>query len=365
MTPSIRMLAPAVQIFSNGDNEYRVRRGVWNFEEAVLNIEDASDEIKKAVSIIFEHLGGGQEIDLQRLGELVTLEQEELAQVIDVLESLTADGYLRADGSTANIVHQILGDAHRLDDSLISADQRPLLLYSDSEAVVDYARDLVKGTPIEMDVLSLDEMNEIGSLDLTSRYDVYEDKSDQRRFSSRIEPYSCVVGCLERPRVSFLRNMNRMLISLSKSSVLSMVDGSFTFTMTLKPPETGCFECFETRLRARIEDRTVYSQYVDKVRAVSVAPRSAGNTTLLHGLASAAMQEGILLQKIGRSRLAGRVQSTYLPLLEIQMQDILRVPYCPACGFGSSRSSTAEMYASTSSMADEFKRRVQLLGHDE
>lgn len=365
MTPSIRMLAPAVQVFSNGNNEYRVRKGVWNFEEAVLNIEDSSEEIRKAVSAIFDRLRGGQEIDLRRLGELVTLEEGDLAQVIDVMEGLTAAGYLTAEVSTDRIVNQILGEAVGLDETSRSTDPRPLLFFSDSEAVVDYARDLVKGASIEMDVLTSDEMNEITSVDLTSRYDVYEERSHSRRFSSRVEPYSCVVGCLEQPRVSFLRNMNRILIPLSKPSVLSMVDGPFTFTMTLKPPETGCFECFETRLRARIEERAVYSQYVDKVRSISVAPRSAGNAPLLHGVASAAMQEGILLKKIGRSRLAGRVQSTYLPLLEIQMQDILRVSYCPACGFGASKSSTDEMYASTNAMADEFKRRVELVATDE
>ena len=52
----------------------------------------------------------------------------------------------------------------------------------------------------------------------------------------------------------FLRNLNRVLVQTSQVLSLSLLDGPFTTVFTIKPPETGCFECFEQRLLARMEE---------------------------------------------------------------------------------------------------------------
>ena len=45
-----------------------------------------------------------------------------------------------------------------------------------------------------------------------------------------------------------------------------------------------------------------------------------------------AVTEGYLHAAVGTSRLSGRVLGIHLPTLEIQTQDLLRMPSCPACG---------------------------------
>lgn len=225
--------------------------------------------------------------------------------------------------------------------------------------MIDYANRFAEDTGFDIDILKPEDMDEISNMDLTSRDEAYDVKLHERRFSEKFDSYACVVGCLERPRVSFLRNLNRILLPLSKPSVLSLIDGPFASVMAMKPPETGCFECYEARLMARMQDRTVYKEYVEKVRSISKVPRSAGSAALLHGVASTALLEGVLLQKTNRTRLAGRVQSTFIPLLEIQMQDLLRVPVCPACGFSAS-AVPEEMYASSNAILDTITSRMVL-----
>lgn len=352
-----RILGDSVQIFTNGDHEYRIRKGVWNFEEATLNMEGAKAEIKRAMSAIFNQLAREEELKLDQLKDVTELQATDLEEVLEVLNDLTFSGYLAEKNTKAsdNLLAQVLHGAD-IESLGFTPNTRPILFYSDSTAVIDYIEKLASDAEIPIEVLKIDEINEIANLDLTTRYEAYEVKTLEKKLCKRFDAYSIVVGCLERPRISFLRNLNRILVKLSKSSVLSMIDGPFSSIMTMSPPETGCFECYESRLMARMMERSVYKEYVDQSRDVSAS--SGSSVALLHGIASSAFMEGILLWKIGRSRLAGRIQSTYVPLLEIQMQDLLRVPYCPACGGASS--TDKEMYASTDSIVETFEQRVRL-----
>ena len=60
-----------------------------------------------------------------------------------------------------------------------------------------------------------------------------------------------------------------------------------------------------------------------------------------------------MYSNIGMLRLAGRALSVYLPLLEIQAQDILRVPYYPACGHISC-SQMDEIYRSSNPLVSDM-----------
>lgn len=53
---------------------------------------------------------------------------------------------------------------------------------------------------------------------------------------------------------------------------------------------------------------------------------------MLAWLTVLAVTEGYLHAAVGTSRLSGRVLGIHLPTLEIQAQDLLRMPSCPACG---------------------------------
>jgi thiazole/oxazole-forming peptide maturase SagC family component len=53
---------------------------------------------------------------------------------------------------------------------------------------------------------------------------------------------------------------------------------------------------------------------------------------LMSWLTVLAVTEGYLHASVGTSRLSGRVLGIHVPTLEIQAQDLLRMPSCPACG---------------------------------
>jgi thiazole/oxazole-forming peptide maturase SagC family component len=111
---------------------------------------------------------------------------------------------------------------------------------------------------------------------------------------------------------------------------------------------------------ARLQDTAVYQQF-----AQATARRPAANGSWaapqLHVLAALAVSEGYLYSSIGMTRLCGRILSVFLPLIEIQAQDLLRVPYCPACGHVS-KAQMEEMYTSTRRLVGDMLSRITVEG---
>ena len=140
--------------------------------------------------------------------------------------------------------------------------------------------------------------------------------------------------------------------------ILGMIDGPFMTVLSTLPMESGCFECFEHRMLARLEDTLVYHQFV---RGAGMGSRANGRwlAPQLHMLLAMALSEAFLYATVGMLRLAGRILNIYLPLLEIQVQDLLRNPYCPACGF-ISKSQMNEMYTSSTRLIADMMAKVEI-----
>jgi thiazole/oxazole-forming peptide maturase SagC family component len=160
-----------------------------------------------------------------------------------------------------------------------------------------------------------------------------------------------------------LRNLNRVLIKAEKPLILGLVDGPFASVLSVVPHQSGCFECYEQRLLARLEDTFAYHQYVRHTAnsdGAAGAKSAAAYAPGLHMLAGAVISEAFLYATLSVLRLAGRALSVYLPLLEVQVQDLLRVPYCPGCGFIAT-AQMKEMYTSSRRLVSEMVARVNVI----
>jgi thiazole/oxazole-forming peptide maturase SagC family component len=162
------------------------------------------------------------------------------------------------------------------------------------------------------------------------------------------------------PDLSLLRNLNRLLIRAEKPLILGLIDGPFIAALSTHATETGCFECFEQRMLARLEDTAVYQQFVQATAGIS-ATGGPWLAPQLHMLVSTVISEAYLYSTVGLMRLAGRIVNVYLPLLEIQVQDLLRVPYCPGCGY-ISRAHMNEMYTSTKRLVTDMMAKIKVEG---
>jgi thiazole/oxazole-forming peptide maturase SagC family component len=355
------MLREDVQIYFNGTDELRLRKGVWNFEEAILTFEGLSKDHKDALVEIFNCLQDGSGVDSERLPNEQNLTQLEREQVAQTLDALRAKDYV-CDGDDADATHflnQLLGGTTEfVTNSAVS--ERPVLFFADTQSVRDYAVMLAKEINMPLTVMTQDEFKVIEAMDLTTKFEAYETRKQLESVRESLEPFSCIVGCIERPHIIFLRNINRVLVQTSQALSLSLLDGPFTTVFTIKPPETGCFECFEQRLLARMEETPSYQQFVAQTRNLPRFEYKIRASPLMHSLAAQGLFEGLMVSKIGKAKLAGRVLNTYVPLTEIQVQPLLRVPFCPACGFVA-EARMEEMYTSSKKIIDRVLDRITLV----
>jgi thiazole/oxazole-forming peptide maturase SagC family component len=350
-----------VQIYYNGADELRLRKGVWNFEEAILSFEGLSKDHRETLVTMFSLLQDGEGVDSEHIPNEQNLTQAEREQIGQTLDALRAKDYVFEgdDADVRRFLSQLLGGAADYATNCTSSD-KPVLFFADTQSIKDYAVMLAREIDMPLTVMTQDEFKAIAAMDLTTKFEAYGTEKQLESLREILEPFSCIVGCIERPHIIFLRNLNRALVQTSQALSLSLLDGPFTTVFTIKPPETGCFECFEQRLLARMLEMPSYQQFVVQTRNLRRFEHKVRASPLMHSLAAQALFEGLMVSKIGKAKLAGRVLNTYVPLMEIQVQPLLRVPFCPACGFVA-EARMEEMYTSSKKIVDRVLDRITLV----
>jgi thiazole/oxazole-forming peptide maturase SagC family component len=347
-----------VRVFYSGE-EIRFRKGVWNFNEAILRLSQQEEKVVRFFSALYEGFLQSRTVDAEAIAGDLGIGPAELEDYCGVLENLKRQQYL--DHPQPNDAGRILSGL--LGGNLSGFEQyvgepRPVLFFADTDCARETARTLARQTSLPLDFLDDLTLAGLAQADLTTRTDAVGHVEAVARYEKLFLPYSCVLGCVAAPNLSMLRNLNRLLIRAQKPLVLGLIDGPFACLLSTLATQTGCFECFEQRLLARLEDMAVYHRFVEST-AAQKSPSAAGFAPLLHMLTSGVVSEGYLYSALGILRLAGRVVNTYMPLLEIQVQDLLRVPYCPACGFIAQAQMT-DMYTSSKRLVTDLLAKVEV-----
>src|SRR5262245_66184630 len=111
-----------------------------------------------------------------------------------------------------------------------------------------------------------------------------------------------------------------------------------------------------------MHDIPSYQHIVAQTRNLPRLDHKVRASPLMHSLAVQVLFEGLMVSRIGKAKLAGRALNTYVPLMEIQVQPLLRVPFCPACGFVA-RARMEEMYPSSRKIVDRLVDRIPRVDH--
>lgn len=360
--PPVYGLADGVRVFRSGE-EIRFRRGVWSHQEATLRLTGQARPVVNFLNAVYEALAEGNDADPAAIGGRQGASPEELLRYYGLLESLKEQQFLRdtRQKSAVRAVSALLGGSGGLggfEEQI--APPRVVMFFSDNEYARNSARALAAEIGLPLDVVEDEVLQGLATADLTSRTDAVEYMEAVAKYEKVFQPYSCVLGCVAAPNLTVLRNLNRLLIRAEKPLILGLIDGPFIAALSTHATETGCFECFEQRMLARLEDTAVYQQFVQATAGIN-STAGAWLAPQLHMLVSTVISEGYLYSTVGLMRLAGRIVNVYLPLLEIQVQDLLRVPYCPACGY-ISKAQMNEMYTSTKRLVTDMMSKIKVEG---
>ncbi len=347
-------------IFFNGENEIVFRKGVWNYEEAILNISQFDEELQENLLNLFRDLSKGETITDDELFTKYNI-SEQLETVLTLLDELGEQEYINNgyEDHQQRLIKSLIGGKSAMGGGQNGANTSGTLLISDTKPVVEQMMKMAEGISMDLKELDEAEIDKIRSADLTSRTDALENERAYKEITQILAPYGCVLICLQRPHIRLLRNLNRALLRLRIPFIVCMIDGPFLSIMTIKGYETGCFECYETRVQARLENMSAYRNYVEKTSGHLRKFDNTAMSPILASISSLGLYDALLISTIHRAKLAGRVLNIYLPLLEIQTQDLLRVPFCSACGH-IAKAQYDEMYTSSEKIVEKMIENVEI-----
>ncbi len=362
--PCAYILKEGVRVFLTSQ-EIRFRKGIWNFNEAVISLVDQEKPLIAFFNAVATQLINNQEVNIDIIAESQAIQQTTLNQYMEVLEGLKQQQFLYSanKNEATRIVSALLGGNLSGFEEFVSG-ARPVVFISDNDYAKNAALLMAKEINLPLDVLDEQFVRELSKVDLTTRTEAIEYRESLAKFEKVLSSYCCVVACISEPNLTMLRNLNRVLVKAEKPLILGMLDGPFSTVLSTLATQSGCFECYEQRMLARLEDTMVYHKYIrDRNQAGMTSSFGGLNgpwfSPPLHILTGSVISEAFLYSTLNMLRLAGRVISTYLPLLEIQAQDILRVPYCPACG-SISTAEMDEMYTSSKQIISDMLASVEL-----
>lgn len=357
-------LKEGVRVFRTG-GEVRFRKGVWSFNEAVLKLAGQSETVVRYFERLADQLIDAGKSDVGTLAEESGVAGSEQTFCLEILDGLVQQQYLYSGEhlDRTRIVSALLGGNLSGFEEYVG-NPRPVLFFSDSPYAENAAKTIAKETRLPLDVLAPEVLQELAEVDLTSRTDAVAHKEAETRLERHLTGgYTAVLACLASPNLSMLRNLNRLLIRAEMPLIIGLIDGPFITVLSTLATKTGCFECYEQRMMARLEDTLAYREFVKNTKGSSSQAVGSWFSPPLHMLTAFVLSEGFLYSTLSTLRIGGRIVSVYLPLLEIQVQDLLRVPYCPGCGF-ISKSKMNEMYTSSRRLINEMMDAVEVEAGD-
>ncbi len=297
------------------------RKGLWDYNEASIDINELNEDVALKLCKLVTDLWNGQDIDDE--------EYEELKEVIDGL--YYGEFLLNADEKhiREDILKILLGNmsyqARRVENP------KKVLLVTDSNYIEKIAIDMSKEIGLELDILDKDMIFNIMHANLTQKLDALSRMDTIKKYGDFFKDYSAIAVCQYRLNILFLRNINEVCIENGTQLIISALDGPFVHMTALKPPKTADFDSLEQRILARLEDHTLYRDFTN----IDVHTRCKENKAyipILTLLLSMCISEAYLVSNIGSSKFEGRLLSIYIPTLEIQVQDILKIPTSNAMG---------------------------------
>lgn len=352
----------SVRIWDNGSEEIRIRMGVFNFEEVSLDMSTVSEITANYLRKVIDQLQTEEGYDLDSLDQEI-LEPYEKEVVETIVNELHETNYLVTPNENSigrELTLSLLGYLEQDElESEEDSSKKKIIFYSDDTYAVKSARQLANDIKMTMDILQENEMQTIKEADLTSNLDGLSTVQALNKFGQKFKEYDAIVMCVKNLNVVGMRNINRISVEFKIPVIYTFIDGPVIGALATNPYYTGCLECFELRTLARLEDHVSYHNFVKIERKAkqTKSKTNVGQIPLLNMLVNIAVSEAYTFKRIGVSKLTGRLLTIYMPTMEIQVQDLLRVPYCPACG-AIAKAALEEKNVSSRALVDEMVKNA-------
>ena len=321
------VLAASVRLLAAEPLVFRLRWGIWNFQEATVDLRGESPAVQQALGAFLRTLatGAGATGAFDDAPGLTPVERANLQLVLRELRQAGFLAYDRPADRGSDMAKVLLGNLDLYGQA--PSAEAGVGFISDSASAGEYVSGQAAALGVKVQMLPDEFMQELHAADLTSGMGGLAASDALCGLAGYIEQCASLVACVSRASILTLRNLNRLACHVEKPVIVGLIDGPFATVVGADSPRTGCLECFEQRSLARLEDHIGYHSFVT---AGSAGGGGANGVESL--LCAFLVNEAVLLHSLGTSRFIGRALSIYLPTYEMQAQDVLRIATCPACG---------------------------------
>ncbi|WP_190256668.1 hypothetical protein, partial [Dactylosporangium sucinum] len=272
--PATYVLASTARLVEDGAGRFRIRTGVWNYEEAVIDVSGEPQPVAAAVAAALRTLATGPVRVADNLGpELLPVESASVERLFGDLAEAGMIVPAHDRGSQDAITAALLG---RLVSAFPGGGEPPdgeVAFFSDSAAATAQAEHLAAAMRLRLVPLAPATVERLSTVDLTSRIDGLTTEQAVTDLVPALTGSAALVTCLQRPSLPLLRNINRVIEGSEMPWVCAFIDGPFVSVVGMKSPRTGCFECFEQRALARLEDHVSYHDFA-RSPVGAAAPRA-------------------------------------------------------------------------------------------
>lgn len=168
-TDRIYKLGESTELFFNGDTEVIFRKGVWNYEEALLDLSVFDDTTQELVLDVMRTLAEGGSLTAEKILDIFGTDRESAEKVAELLEELTEQAYISngaEDRVKELITHLIVGTAS-MGFGGNAGGYSSTLLVCDSNIVTEQLEIMSGQISLPMEVLSEEDTAEIAAADLT------------------------------------------------------------------------------------------------------------------------------------------------------------------------------------------------------
>ncbi len=341
------------------ENMLEISAGIWNYNTLSLHFEEEWQPIIQA--FVSKALDSG--ISISDLRSEFALDAEAIGKLEELFLELHSEGLLislESSRSRAFSVLSLLGLGEE-EIQIMLGDKIGKIpsvgIITNNEDISRLVGLLGYEQYMKMKMWQTEDLGDLLTKDLTFRIAAMETLKEIEVQAERFQEFDVVTVLTTHPNPFFLRNINRLMAHLKKPWILGTLDGPFVLLATFVPFQTSCYECFEIRVMTRMHYLNEYKEFVKKFQKVRPLERKVGSIPMMHLLTALTLNESLLMGNSGYGHFVGRLLSIYLPLFEMQVQDVLRFPTCPACGHAA-KTRMKELYFDMRKVVSDLAREL-------
>jgi thiazole/oxazole-forming peptide maturase SagC family component len=312
------------------------RRGVWNTVDGI--IETSSLENADCFSELIDTLNNDNSIPEEKIHTLSENDKKMFQDLITngYIVQLNSDykQYIAGLFSGQNI--QVASKLKQF--TLITDNAGVKKIFEDNKTIYDYEYNALE-----------EEIETLSDIDYLSKMDPIDLEKKKEQFATLFDGKPIVI-ILQKVNLPLLENIN--VLAWDLPLFIGLIDGPFMMFLSIKPGLTACWNCFEQRMRASIQDHLLYNKF-KQVRFNNNANPiyNLHLTELVH----MAIQEVVTWTEFEMGKFMGRAMYKFLPTNEVHFHEIHRISSCDACGF-ISKESAMKNNASLNRLIHEYDK---------